>query len=126
MTDHRDQFPVTACLDPQNAETILAVVVGDALDQTRQHFPIGWYGLGLHDVLRQLNDGSPKGRSSTDAHEAWDSESCRTNSQTTDGVLSDRCSQTSRRGRLFLGSRQLAQAPWRSRRVSSSGNRVAE
>jgi len=28
----------------------------DALDETRQHFPIGWYGLGLHDVLPHLNE----------------------------------------------------------------------
>src|SRR5258708_5435398 len=47
---------VAACLDPHNAETILRVVEGDALDETRQHFPIGWYGLGLHDVLPHLTN----------------------------------------------------------------------
>src|SRR6266436_4681108 len=56
MTDNRDQFAGAACLDPQNAETILFVVERDALHETRQHFPIGGYGLGLHDVLPHLNE----------------------------------------------------------------------
>jgi hypothetical protein len=56
MTNNRDEVTVSACLDPQNAETILFVVERDALDETCQHFPIGWYGLGLHDVLPQLNE----------------------------------------------------------------------
>jgi len=29
---------VAACLDPQNAETVVLIVVRDALDETRQHF----------------------------------------------------------------------------------------
>jgi hypothetical protein len=41
MTDNRNEVTVAACLDPQNAETILFVVERDALDETRQHFPIG-------------------------------------------------------------------------------------
>jgi hypothetical protein len=61
MADNRDQFAVAACLDPQNAETIRRVVEGDSLNRTRQHFPIGWYGLGLHDVLRQLNEWRSQG-----------------------------------------------------------------
>ena len=32
-------FAVAACLDPQNAETVLLIVVGDALDESRQHLP---------------------------------------------------------------------------------------
>jgi len=34
---------------PQNAETVLLVVEGDALDETRQHLAVGWFGLNFHD-----------------------------------------------------------------------------
>ena len=49
MADNRDQFALAACLDPQNAETVLLVVEGDALDQTRQQLAVGWFGLNFHD-----------------------------------------------------------------------------
>ena len=38
VTDDRDQFAVAARLDPKNAETVLLIVVRDALDEARQHF----------------------------------------------------------------------------------------
>src|SRR5215470_13866282 len=48
MADNGDQFALAACLDPQNAETVLLVVEGDALDQTSQHLGVGWFGLNFH------------------------------------------------------------------------------
>ena len=38
MPDDRDQFAVAARLDPQNAEAVLGVVEGDALDKARENF----------------------------------------------------------------------------------------
>ena len=38
VPDHGDEFAVAARLDPQNAEAVLVIVVGDALDEARQHF----------------------------------------------------------------------------------------
>jgi hypothetical protein len=38
MPGHRDEFAVPACLDPQNAETVLLIVVRDAFDEARQDF----------------------------------------------------------------------------------------
>jgi len=85
MTDNRDQLTVAAGLDPQNAETILFVVERDALDQTRQHFPIGWYGLGLHDVLPHLKRAEvPEAVILTKPEPAWGYESRGTNSQSTE------------------------------------------
>jgi hypothetical protein len=42
---------MSACLDPQNAETNLLIMERDALDEARQHFPIGWHGLEVTDVV---------------------------------------------------------------------------
>jgi hypothetical protein len=41
VPDHCDQFAVAACLDSQNAEPVLFIVVGDALDEAGQNF-LGW------------------------------------------------------------------------------------
>jgi hypothetical protein len=49
MADHGDQITVAASLDPDNAKAVLGVLVGDTLDQSRQHFSVGWMGLRLHD-----------------------------------------------------------------------------
>ena len=38
VPDHRDQIAVAAGLNPQNAEALLLIVVGDALYDARQHF----------------------------------------------------------------------------------------
>ena len=54
MPDHRDEFAVAACLDPQNAETVLVIVVGDALDEARQHFLGRWFRLRLHANCRVI------------------------------------------------------------------------
>src|SRR5664279_6114614 len=48
MPNHRDEFAVATCLDPQNAETVLLIVVGDALDEARQHFLGRWVRLRFH------------------------------------------------------------------------------
>ena len=61
MADKRDPFAVTACLDPQNAKTILLVVERGALDETRQHFPIGWcMGVGFMLFCHSTMTGSPR------------------------------------------------------------------
>ena len=49
MADNRNQFALAACLNPQNAETVLLVVEGDALDQTSQHIAVGWFELNFHE-----------------------------------------------------------------------------
>ena len=43
---------MTSRLDPNDAKAVLGVLVGDALDQPRQNFSIGWMGLRLHDARR--------------------------------------------------------------------------
>ena len=52
MADNRGQFALAAGLDAQNAETVLLVVEGDALDQTRQH-------LARFQYITQNKLGSP-------------------------------------------------------------------
>ena len=37
LADNRNQFAMTSCLDPQNAEAVLVIVERDALDQTGQN-----------------------------------------------------------------------------------------
>ena len=39
-------------LDPNDAKAVLGVLVGDAFDQPRQNFSIGWMGLRLHEARR--------------------------------------------------------------------------
>jgi predicted NAD/FAD-binding protein len=39
---------MSARLDAENAEAILAIVERDAFDKARQHFLGGWFGLGFH------------------------------------------------------------------------------
>jgi len=48
MADHRDKFAMAACLDPQNVETVLFIVVRDVLDEARQEFLGRWFRLGFH------------------------------------------------------------------------------
>ena len=38
VPNHGDEFTVAACLDPQNAEAVLLIVVRNALDEARQNF----------------------------------------------------------------------------------------
>ena len=38
VADHRHQFPVSARLGPKDAEAVLGIVEGDALDEARQRF----------------------------------------------------------------------------------------
>jgi len=54
MPDQRDQFAVAACLDPQNTETVLLIVVGDALGEARQHFLGRWLRPRLHVDCRVI------------------------------------------------------------------------
>jgi hypothetical protein len=42
---------VAACPDPQNAETVLLIVVRDALDESRQHFRVDGSGCGFIAIV---------------------------------------------------------------------------
>jgi hypothetical protein len=48
VADNGHQITVTARLGAQNAEAILTIVEGDALDKARSHFLGRWFGLRLH------------------------------------------------------------------------------
>ena len=54
MADDRDQVAMPPRLGPQDAESVLEIVEGDALDQTGQDLPVRglWMlaGAGFHDV----------------------------------------------------------------------------
>src|SRR6266511_5497501 len=54
MADQGDQRELVTGLDPQDAKAILGVLVGDALDQSGEHFVVGWCGLVLHDRRHTL------------------------------------------------------------------------
>ena len=43
-----------ARLDPQNTKPVLGVLIGDPLDQPRQHLSIGWIRLRLHDRPKHI------------------------------------------------------------------------
>jgi hypothetical protein len=47
-----DKIAVAASLDPNDAKSIVGVLVGDALNQPGQYLPIGLLRLHLHDVHR--------------------------------------------------------------------------
>jgi hypothetical protein len=38
-----------ARLGAQNAKAIFGVVVGNSLDEARQHLAVGWFGLDFHE-----------------------------------------------------------------------------
>jgi hypothetical protein len=67
MSDHRDEFAVAACLDPQNAETVLLIVVRDALDKARHHFQGGWVRPRFHDNCRVIGFASAGAQSHSSA-----------------------------------------------------------
>ena len=48
MADHGHQIAMPARLGAQNAEAVLGIVVGDALDEAGQHFLGRWFRLRLH------------------------------------------------------------------------------
>src|SRR4029453_18796796 len=54
VPDHRDQSAVAACPDPQNAEPVLFIVVGDALDEAGQNFLGWWFCLRSHADHRPM------------------------------------------------------------------------
>jgi hypothetical protein len=47
-----DEIAVATRLDPNDAKTIVGILVGNALNQPGQDFPIGWLRLRLHDWHR--------------------------------------------------------------------------
>ncbi len=52
VANDRDEIAVTTRLDPNDAKAVVGILVGDALNQPGQHFPIRWLRLRLHDVHR--------------------------------------------------------------------------
>ena len=54
VPDHRNEFSVAAGLDPQNAEAILFIMVGDTFDQSGQNLAIRWRGRNLHNARHRL------------------------------------------------------------------------
>jgi hypothetical protein len=58
VANDRDKIAVTTRLDSNDAKAIVSVLVGDALDQPGQHFPIRWLRLRLHDGIVAVS--SPK------------------------------------------------------------------
>ena len=46
-----NEIAVTSCLDPNDAKTVVGILVSDALNQPGQHLPIGWLRFRFHDVL---------------------------------------------------------------------------
>jgi hypothetical protein len=51
MPDHRDEFAVTACFDPQNAETVLLIVVRDTLDEAPNTSKLDGSGCGFMTIV---------------------------------------------------------------------------
>jgi hypothetical protein len=58
MANDGHQVPMAARLDPDDAEAVLGILVGDALNQTGQHLPIGWFLFRLH-FLRDIPSFTP-------------------------------------------------------------------
>src|SRR6266516_5743200 len=54
MANQGDQLAVATSLNPQDAKTVLGVLVSDALDQSGEHLAIRLRGLALHDGLHTL------------------------------------------------------------------------
>lgn len=48
MPDDRDQVAVAPRLYPDDTKPVLGVLIGDPLNQPRQHLSIGWNRLRLH------------------------------------------------------------------------------
>jgi hypothetical protein len=54
MANQGDQLAVASDLNPNDAKSILSVLVGDALDQSREHLAVGWFWLDLHEPVARL------------------------------------------------------------------------
>ena len=52
MADNGHDITMPARLGPQNAKAVLDIMIGDPLDQPRQHLSIGCIGLHLHSARR--------------------------------------------------------------------------
>jgi hypothetical protein len=48
VPDDRDEIAMTTRFDQQYAEAVLSIMIGDALDETRQHFLESWLRLRFH------------------------------------------------------------------------------
>jgi hypothetical protein len=54
VANDRNEIAVAARLDPNHAKPVVGILVGDALDQPGEHFPIRWLRLRLHDGHRSV------------------------------------------------------------------------
>jgi hypothetical protein len=69
VANDRDEVAATARLYPDHAESVLGVLIGDALDQPSKHLSVGWLWVRLDDahrtdlVAKALARGSMGGRS---------------------------------------------------------------
>ena len=48
MADHGHQIAMATGLRHENAEAVLGIVEGDALDEARKHFLGRWLKIGFH------------------------------------------------------------------------------
>ena len=63
MADNRHDITMPARLGAQNAEAILGVVIGDALDEARQNFLGRCFWLRLHVDGRIIRCGAARAKS---------------------------------------------------------------
>ena len=75
MANHSNQIAVAPRLDPDDTESVLGVLVGDAFDQPRQHLSIGWIGLRLHNAgawrsIVRILKGKPTAAGTSSAEES--------------------------------------------------------
>jgi hypothetical protein len=49
LTNQGDQLAAASYPNPNDAKAALGVLVGDALDHSREYLAVGWFGLDLHE-----------------------------------------------------------------------------
>ena len=49
MTNQGDQLAAASYPNPNDAKATLGVLVGDALDQSREHLAVRGFGIDLHE-----------------------------------------------------------------------------
>ena len=52
VANNGDEIAVPPRLDPNDAKTVVGILVGDALNQPGQHLSLRWLRFRLHDVRR--------------------------------------------------------------------------
>jgi hypothetical protein len=54
MTDQGDQLAAASYPNPNDTKATFGVLVGDALDQSREHLAVRGFGLDLHEPRHSL------------------------------------------------------------------------